>query len=313
MKVLITGVFGQDGTILSKQLSESGHQVIGSYLPKFDDPENHLMLKSADLIALDVTNKDQVGDVLSNIAADSIIHLAGETSVASSWTSPAQTMNSNVLGTTNLLEWIKNHNPQTHVVNAASVEVFDPSSSIVSESSPMKASNPYGVSKLAAAQLVSAMRADGLRLTNVFLSNHESIYRPEKFVVGKIARGVAAIADGKQSALVLGDISIARDWSSAHDICRGIKLIVENGFVGDLILASGTNNQLSVIVELAFKSVGISNWKDYVQTDESLLRVNDERVVTYDISAAANQIGWKPVESVETWIGKMVQHFRTNS
>lgn len=313
MKVIITGVFGQDGTILSKQLSESGHQVIGSYLPKFDDPENHLMLRSADLIALDVTNKDQVGDVLSNIAADSIIHLAGETSVASSWTNPAQTMNSNVLGTTNLLEWVKNYAPQTHFINAASVEVFDPISSNVSESSPMKASNPYGVSKLATAQLVSAMRADGLRLTNVFLSNHESEYRPEKFVMGKIARGVAAIADGKQSALVLGDISITRDWSSAHDICLGIKLVAEKVYVGDLILASGANHQLSEIVELAFKSVEISNWQEYVQTDQSLLRVNDERVVTYDISKANREIDWNPLESVGDWIGKMVQHFRENN
>ena len=310
MKVLITGVFGQDGTILSKQLSESGHQVIGSYLPKFDDPENHPILKSVNLIALDVTDRDQVDEVLSNTAADSIIHLAGETSVASSWKNPAQTMNSNVLGTTNMLEWVKNHNPQTHLVNAASVEVFDPVSSIVSESSPMKASNPYGVSKLAAAQLVSAMRADGLRLTNVFLSNHESEFRPEKFVMGKIARGVAAIADGKQSTLVLGDISITRDWSSAHDICLGIKLVAEKGYIGDLILASGTNHQLSEIVELAFNSVGITNWKDYVQTDESLLRVNDERVVSYDISAANREIEWKPLASVGDWIGKMVQNFR---
>ena len=310
MKVLITGVFGQDGTILSKQLTASGHQVIGSYLSKFDDPENHLILRSTDLIALDVTDNDQVGEVLASVGADSIIHLAGETSVASSWTSPAQTMNSNVLGTTNLLEWVKNRNPQTHFINAASVEVFDPSSSIVSESSPMKASNPYGVSKLATAQLVSAMRADGLRLTNVFLSNHESEYRPAKFVMGKIARGVAAIADGKQSTLVLGDISIIRDWSSAHDICLGINLVAKKGYVGDLILASGTNNQLSDIVELAFKSVGISNWKDYVKTDESLLRVNDDRAVTYDISAANREIGWKPLESVSDWIGKMVRYFR---
>jgi GDPmannose 4,6-dehydratase len=310
VKILITGVFGQDGTILSKQLSESGHHVTGSYLPKFDDPENHPVIGSAELIALDVTDKDQVGEVLSSIGADSIIHLAGETSVASSWTSPAKTMNSNVLGTTNVLEWVKNHNPQTHFINAASVEVFDSSSSIVSELSPMKASSPYGVSKLATAQLVSAMRADGLHLANVFLSNHESEYRPEKFVMGKIARGVAAIADGKQNSLVLGDISITRDWSSAHDICLGIKLVVEKAYVGDLILASGANHQLSDIVELAFKSVEISNWRDYVQTDQSLLRVNDERVVTYDISAANRVIGWKPVEPVSAWIGKMVQHFR---
>ena len=310
MRILITGVFGQDGKILSKQLSESGNQVIGSYLPKFDDPENHPVLGSSDLIALDVTDKDQVGKVLSITAADSIIHLAGETSVASSWINPAQTMNSNVLGTTNLLEWVKNHNPQTHFINAASVEVFDPSSSIVAETSPMKASNPYGVSKLATAQLVSAMRADGLRSTNVFLSNHESEYRPEKFVMGKIARGVAAIADGRQENLSMGDLSIVRDWSSAEDICKGIVKVVETEFLEDVILASGVNSTLSDIVASAFASVGIVNWTDYVRADPGLLRTNDERVVTYDVTLARTKLDWSATKSPNVWISEMVANFR---
>ena len=310
MKILITGVFGQDGTILSKQLSGGGHEVTGSYLPKFDDPENHPVLGSSDLIALDVTDKDQVGNVLSITAADSIIHLAGETSVASSWINPAQTMNSNVLVTTNLLEWVKNHNPQTHFINASSVEVFDPSSSIVAETSPMKASNPYGVSKLATAQLVSAMRADGLRSTNVFLSNHESKYRPEKFVMGKIARGVAAIADGRQENLIMGDLSIVRDWSSAEDICKGIVKVVETEFLEDVILASGVNSTLSDIVASAFASVGIVNWTDYVSADPGLLRTNDERVVTYDVTLARTKLDWSATKSTNVWISEMVANFR---
>lgn len=312
MKILVTGAFGQDGTILSQQLTDAGHNVVGSFFPGLDDPRSHLFLEPENLIALDVTSDSQVADSLTKVSPEVVIHLAGETSVASSWLNPARTMFSNVIGTTFFLEWIKNNDPDIHFINATSVEVFDDNESVVSELSPMKAKNPYGVSKLATAQLVSALRADGLRLTNAFLSNHESKYRPEKFVMGKIARGVAAIADGRQEALTLGDISISRDWSSADDICRGIKLMAEKQFVGDLILASGTNHKLSEIVKLAFASVGISNWQDYVQSDDSLLRTNDERVVSYDISAANREIGWKPTESAETWIGKMVSHFREN-
>jgi GDPmannose 4,6-dehydratase len=310
VKILITGAFGQDGTILSEQLIQSSHDVIGTYFPGFDDPKKHLFLAPENLVALDVTNQSEVANTLANMSPEVVIHLAGETSVASSWINPARTMFSNVIGTTYFLEWIKNNDPEIHFINATSVEVFDDNESVISESSPMKAKNPYGVSKLATAQLVSALRADDLLLTNAFLSNHESIYRPETFVMGKIARGVAAIADGKQETLTLGDILITRDWSSAEDICRGIKLIVEKKFIGDLILASGCNHQLSQIVELAFTSVGISNWQDHVVSDESLLRTNDERVVSYNISSANREIDWKPTEPTEAWIGKMVKHFR---
>jgi GDPmannose 4,6-dehydratase len=310
VKILITGAFGQDGTILSEQLIQSSHDVIGTYFPGFDDPKKHLFLAPENLVALDVTNQSEVANTLANVSPEVVIHLAGETSVASSWINPARTMFSNVIGTTFFLEWIKNNDPNIHFINATSVEVFDDHQSVVSELSPMKAKNPYGVSKLATAQLVSALRADGLRLTNAFLSNHESKYRLEKFVMGKIARGVAAIADGKQEVLTLGDISITRDWSSAEDMCRGVKLIAEKQFVGDLILASGTNHKLSEIVKLAFASVGISNWQDHVESDDSLLRTNDERIVSYDISAADREIGWKPTEPTDAWIGKMVKHFR---
>ena len=310
MKILITGVFGQDGTILSKQLCDSGHNVFGTYFPNFDDPTKHLFLSPVKLLPLDVTDEAQVADSLAQVSPEVVIHLAGETSVASSWLNPARTMFSNVIGTTFFLEWIKSNDPDIHYINATSVEVFDDNESVVSELSPMKAKNPYGVSKLATAQLVSAMRADGLRLTNAFLSNHESKYRPEHFVMGKIARGVAAIADGKQETLTLGDISITRDWSSAEDICRGIKLIAEREFVGDLILASGVNSTLSRILGSAFASVGINNWNDYVSTDQALLRTNDERVVTYDVTLAKARLDWAVAKSTEEWISEMVASFR---
>jgi GDPmannose 4,6-dehydratase len=174
----------------------------------------------------------------------------------------------------------------------------------------MKARNPYGISKLATAQLVTAMRSDGMNTMNVYLSNHESKYRPEKFVMGKLARGVAAIADRRQESLTMGDMSVIRDWSSADDICKGIVNVVESGFMKDVILASGVNSKLSEIVASAFASVGILNWRDYVTTDPGLLRTNDERVVTYDVSLAKKSLDWSATKSPETWISEMVANFR---
>jgi GDPmannose 4,6-dehydratase len=310
MKILITGVFGQDGFIISELLKSLGHEVHGTYFPRFDDPSDHPFLSKTELSALDITEINQVEETFSSLQPDSIIHLAGETSVASSWESPALTMMANVVGTSNLIETLRKLNSSAHLVNATSVEIFDGQTSVINESSPMKAGNPYGISKLASAQLVTAMRSDGMNMMNVYLSNHESKYRPEKFVMGKLARGVAAIADGRQENLIMGDLSIVRDWSSAEDICKGMIKVVETGFTEDVILASGVNTTLSEIVASAFASVGISNWNDYVTTDPALLRTNDERVVTYDVSLAKTNLDWSATKSTNVWISEMVESFR---
>jgi GDPmannose 4,6-dehydratase len=310
MKILVTGVFGQDGFIVSELLKSSGQEVNGTYLPSFDDPASHPFLSKSELSPLDITDIKQVEATLFSLQPESIIHLAGETSVASSWSSPARTMMANVIGTSNLLEILRKVNSSAHFVNATSVEIFDGRTSRINESSPMKAGNPYGISKLATAQLVTAMRSDGMNTMNVFLSNHESKYRPEKFVMGKLARGVAAIADGRQENLIMGDLSIVRDWSSAEDICKGIIKVVETGFISDVILASGVNSTLSEIVASAFASVGIIDWNDYVSTDPALLRTNDERVVSYDVSLAKTKLDWSTTKSTEAWISEMVSSFR---
>ena len=310
MKILITGVFGQDGFIVSKLLKSAGHEVHGTYFPGFDDPSSHPFLSKSELSSLDVTEINQIEATFASVQPESIIHLAGETSVASSWMSPARTMMANVIGTSNIIESLRKLNSSAHLVNATSVEIFDGQTSRINESSPMKAGNPYGISKLATAQLVTAMRSDGMNMMNVYLSNHESKYRPEKFVMGKLARGVAAIADGRQDNLILGDLSIVRDWSSAEDICKGMIKVVETGLTKDVILAAGVNSTLSEIVALAFASVGINNWADYVITDPALLRTNDERVVTYDVSLAKTKLDWSATKSTNEWISEMVANFR---
>ena len=310
MKILITGAFGQDGNILSEQLTTAGHNVFGSYFPNFEDPDLHLFLDSTKLVALDLTDANQVANALIKVKPDVLIHLAGETSVAGSWANPAKTMTANVVGTSQLLEWIRDNGPETHFINATSVEVFDDATPIITEISPMKAKNPYGISKLATAQLVTAMRSDGMNATNVYLSNHESKYRREKFVMGKLARGVAAIADERLEKIVMGDLSVIRDWSAAEDICNGVVKVIDLGFKGDVILASGVNTRLSDIVAAAFSSVGISDWSNYVTTDPTLLRTNDERVVSYDVSLAKTSLNWSTLKPFESWISEMVSSFR---
>jgi GDPmannose 4,6-dehydratase len=307
MRALITGVAGQDGTLLSAALVSNGWEVFGTHLSSEVISDKHA-LGSGNLAILDVTDAVQVTNVVKDVNLDVIFHLAGITSVSASIQNPELTFAVNVGGTQNLLTAIADHSPDSLFIHAASTEIYDASSGVISEESALAPRSPYAESKAAAYQLVIDSRAKGLRATNAVLSNHESYLRSTDFVTGKIANGVARIKLGLQESLSLGNIDVEKNWSSANDIVNGLIAIAEQGFVGDVILASGRSTSLIEILENAFTYVGIENWQDCVKTESELVRHGESKSIRVDPSYAANVLGWQATTSTPEWVGQMVQH-----
>lgn len=307
MRALITGVAGQDGTLLSAALISKGWEVFGTHLPSEVISSDHALF-GGNLTILDVTEPEEVSRVIQDVNPDVIFHLAGITSVSASIQNPELTFAVNVGGTQNLISALAKHSPETLFVHAASTEIFDASSGVISEASALSPRSPYAESKAAAYQLVVDYRAKGLRATNAVLSNHESYLRSTDFVTGKIANGVARIKLGLQESLPLGNIDVEKDWSSANDIVDGLIAITEQGFVGDVILASGRSTNLIEIIEKAFAYVGIENWQDYVVTDSKLVRSDESKTIHIDPSYADNVLAWRATTTTKEWVGQMVQH-----
>jgi len=307
MRALITGIAGQDGTLLSAALVSKGWEVFGTHLSNEDISDKHA-LGSGNLTILDVTDAVQVSNVVKDVIPDVIFHLAGITSVSASIQNPELTFAVNVGGTQNLLAALAINAPDSLFIHAASTEIYDASSGVISENSAIAPRSPYAESKAAAYQLVVDSRAQGLRATNAVLSNHESNLRSTDFVTGKIANGVARIKLGLQESLPLGNIGVEKDWSSANDIVDGLISIAERGFVGDVILASGRSTSLIEIIEEAFAYVGIENWQDYIKTESELVRHGESKSIRIDSSYAAEVLGWRATTSTQEWVGQMVQH-----
>jgi GDPmannose 4,6-dehydratase len=307
MRALITGVAGQDGTLLSAALVSKGWEVFGTHLVNEAIPNNHSLSKNS-LAILDVTNPEQVSQVVQDVDPDVIFHLAGITSVGASIKNPDLTMAVNVGGTQNLLDAIVIHAPELLFVHAASTEIYDASSGVITESSELAPRSPYANSKAISYQAVIAARANGLRATNAVLSNHESFLRSTDFVTGKIANGVARIKLGLQESLPLGNIDVEKDWSSAHDIVRGLFEIAQQDFVGDVILASGKSTSLIEIIEKAFAYVGIKDWRNFVETESDLVRHGESKSIQIDPSYAKEVINWHVTTSTDDWVGEMVNY-----
>jgi GDPmannose 4,6-dehydratase len=307
MRALITGVAGQDGTLLSAALVKKGWEVFGTHLPNEVISSEHALL-GGNLTILDVTDAEQVSAVIQDVNPDVVFHLAGMTSVSASVQNPELTFAVNVGGTQNLISAIAKHSPESLFIHAASTEIYDASSGVISETSSLAPRSPYAESKAAAYQFVIDSRAKGLRATNAVLSNHESYLRSTDFVTGKIANGVARIKLGLQDSLPLGNIDVEKDWSSAHDVVDGLIAIAEQSFVGDVILASGRSTSLMELIEKAFAYVDIGNWQDYVVTDSNLVRSGETKSIRVDPSYADKELNWTAATTTQEWVGQMVQH-----
>ena len=307
MRALITGVAGQDGTLLSAALVNNGWEVFGTHLSSEVIPTSH-SLDNGNLTVLDITDQDRVMEVVQEVAPDVIWHMAGITSVSFSIQNPELTFAVNVGGTQNLLEAISKHAPESLFINASSTEIYDAASGVITEQSLLAPRSPYAESKALAYQAVIDSRAKGLRTTNAVLSNHESYLRSTDFVTGKIANGVARIKLGSQDSLPLGNLDVEKDWSSANDIVTGLIAIAEHEYVGEVILASGRSTNLLEILENAFTYVGIENWQDYVKTESSLVRQGESKSIRVDPRHAASVLNWRVLTPTQEWVGQMVQH-----
>jgi GDPmannose 4,6-dehydratase len=308
MRVLITGVAGQDGTLLSELLLNEGWEVLGTRLPSEQLHKTHA-LDLAHTVEMDIADFDEVNSVVCSIAPDVIFHLAGITSVGFSFEHPELTHKVNVGGIKNLLDAIRSGTTSgAHLINAASTEIFAESLDPITELSPLGPRSPYAESKAASVGLIQNSRKAGIKATNAILANHESYLRTTDFVTGKIANEVARISLGLSDHIQLGNIDVEKNWSSAKDIVAGLSQIAKKKFIGDVILASSNSTKLTEILESAFGYIGISNWQPYVRTDAARARSQEIKVIKIDPSLARKELDWEASTPLNEWVGEMVSY-----
>jgi GDPmannose 4,6-dehydratase len=289
---LITGVTGQDGHYLSRLLVDKGFAVHGVRKP-------------------DLLDAASLARVIDETEPDVVFHLAAISSVAASWDDPTATTAVNALPTTALLDGCLRTQDRTGrkitVVNASSCEIFaGAEDSPQTELTALQPISPYGTSKAFAHMMCQVYRAKGLEASNAILYNHESPRRPERFVTRKITKAVAAIAAGRQDRLVLGDLSIKRDWGWAPDYVDAMYRMAMHGKGDDFVVATGEAHSIADFVAEAFAAAGITDWQDRVRSDPALHRPADRAVMVGDGSKAAAILDWRPIKGFPDIVRAMV-------
>ena len=308
-RALITGIGGQDGSLLAQLLLDQGYDVSGivrrsgaSY-PNLEPIRERIDLVEADL-------SDQLALVRALRAAQphEVYNLASGSFVPASWEQPVLTAELAAVGVTALLEAIREVDSTIRFYQASSSEIFgEPRESPQNEETPLSPLTPYGVAKAYAHFIVRSYRIRyGLHASAGILYNHESPRRPLEFVPRKIAHAAAAISLGLEGELWLGDLDSRRDWGYAADYVRAMWLMVQQDEGDDYVVATGITRSVRDLVETAFEHVGLDS-REYVHIDESLQRGTAElHNLVGDPAKAKRKLGWEPTVSFEGLVQLLV-------
>ncbi|MFQ3675980.1 MAG: GDP-mannose 4,6-dehydratase [Endomicrobiia bacterium] len=302
-KALITGITGQDGSYLAELLLSKGYEVHGIIrrASTFNTERiNHIYVdpheKNARMFLHygDLSDSEQITNIVYNVKPDEIYHLGAQSHVRVSFDIPEYTGNVTSLGTTRILEAIRRSGLKVKFYQASSSEMFGAATPPQNERTPFMPRSPYACAKVYSYWLVQNYR-EGYKIfaSNGILFNHESPRRGETFVTRKISRGIAAIVAGKQDYLYLGNLEARRDWGFAPEYVEGMWKILQQDNPDDFVLGTGETHSVREFVEESFKYAGLE-WQKYVKIDKQYFRPTEVECLIADATKAKKILSWEP-------------------
>ena len=294
---LICGVGGQDGSYLARLLLDKGYKVFGT--SRDAQGRNFANLQrvgvSEKVVMLSMAPEDfrSVFKAITACQPDEVYFLAGQSSVSLSFEQPAETIQSFMMGTLNILEACRMMDKPIRQYHAGSSECFGDTGGVpATENTPFSPRSPYAVAKASAYWLVNNYReAYGLYACTGILFNHESPLRPNRFVTQKIVHAAKRIAAGSTEKLTLGRMDISRDWGWAPDYVEAMWLMLQQQESEDYVIATGHTFSLEDFVAIAFELLQL-DWRNHVIQDHKLFRPTDILINSADPEKARKGLNW---------------------
>jgi dTDP-glucose 4,6-dehydratase len=328
MRVLVTGGAGFIGSAVVRHLINDKHYDVLNIdkLTYAGTLTSLISLKDNQLYRFenaDICDKKAITQAISSFKPDRIMHLAAESHVDRSITGAKDFVETNVLGTFNMLEcarayWeslVSSAKATFRFLHISTDEVYGSlgDDGLFTETSPYDPSSPYSATKAASDHLAKAWeRTYGLP---VIVSNCSNNYGPFHFPEKLIPLIIISAMEGK-SLPVYGSGSNVRDWLFVEDHAKALDIIAERGRAGETYNVGGRNEQRNIDVvnrictlmdEVHPKRGPHSRLITYVQD-----RPGHDARYAIDATKLEQELGWKAVESFDTGIAKTVRWYLEN-
>ena len=315
--ILITGITGQDGIFLTKNLLEKNQDFVihgtsrNKDVSSFQKSLSSLGVNNFDDIKiynLNLEEKQEVDNLITNVNPDRVFNLAGPSSVYESFSNPIETIDliTNIFN--NLTGALISNNIFCNFFQASSSEMFNSKGNeIINEESPVKSNSPYAEAKIINhSKALNLIKTYNWNITSGIMFNHESEFRDIDYLTSKIIKNVYEIYNKKEQKIVIGSLDYVRDWSFAGDIMNAALILSLNNAKGSYIMGSGIGKSIKELVQIVFNYFDL-NWEKYTDVDESLLRKGDPKIKISDPTKIFNEFGWKTQLSFEDLIIRCIE------
>ncbi len=316
-KALITGITGFVGSHLAEYLlAETDWDVIG--LTRWNAPMDNLsslvqFINARHRIRLvpgDLTDAGSLVTAMRTARPDYVFHLAAQSYVQSSFASPAETLQTNVIGTLNLLEAVRGEtNAWVHVCSSS--EVYGRCVGGLTEDAPFHPASPYSISKIGT-DLLGRFYAEayGVKALTTRMFTHTGPRRGDVFAESSFAKQIAMIEAGQlQPPLKVGNLNAVRTVADVRDAVRAYHMLLTVNPQAGAVYNIGGNHTCTVgkILDVLFDAAG---FRCAVEIDPARLRPIDADHQVPDCSAFMEHTGWEPRIPFEQTMADLLAYWR---
>ncbi len=315
MRALITGITGFAGSHLADYLlAEKPEVTVGGTYRWRSRTENIEDLDGrVELFETDIRDYTSVHATLDRFRPDLIFHLAAQSFVPSSWTGPAETLSTNLIGQTHLFEAIRSLSLDPRIQIACSSEEYGlvrPDEVPISESNPLRPLSPYAVSKVAQDYLAYQYHQSyGLKTIRTRAFNHTGPRRGDVFVASNFAKQLASIEAGlSEPVLRVGNLEAIRDFTDVRDMVRAYWLAVNKGEPGDVYnIARGEGTRIRDLLD---RLISMTEVEVRVEPDPDRLRPSDVEILIGDATKFKKRTGWEPRIPLDQTLLDLLNYWR---
>jgi len=313
-KVLITGITGFAGSHLAELLLADGSYEIHGIARWRSKKENIKGIeKKIKLHECDIRDYTSVQNMVKNIKPDYIYHLAAQSFVPTSWVSPSETLNTNIIGELNVLETVRHLELKPRILVAGSSEEYGlvhEDEVPINEDNPLRPLSPYAVSKVAQDLMgYQYHQSYGMDVIRTRGFNHTGPRRGEVFVCSDFARQFVKIEKGiTEPVICTGRLDTIRDFTDVRDMVRAYKLAIEKGEAGDVyVIASGKGYRIREVLDMLMEITGI---KPEIKEEKGRVRPSDVPVLIGDATKFRKKTGWQTEIPFEKTLEDLVNYWR---
>ena len=316
MKVLITGITGFAGSHLVDYILKEHPDVEIFGIRRWRSRTETISHFQNDIKIVECELRDltSVFKVIQDIRPDRIFHLAAQSFVPTSWTSPADSLNTNIIGQLNIFEAVRSLDINPWIQIACSSEEYGmvhDDEVPIKETNPLRPLSPYAVSKIGQDMMGYQYSASyGMKVIRTRGFNHTGPRRGDVFVCSDFAKQIVDIEKKKRPPVIkVGNLEAKRDFTDVRDMVRAYWLALEgNCTPGDVYnIASGTTHTIQSVLD---RLLEMTDAKISVEEDPARLRPSDVQILLGDYSKFHAATGWEPTIPFEQTLQDILDYWR---